>query len=45
MVAGSSKSSRKTYLRMVQIIQITGRPLEHSRIGDLAIGFNEEDAR
>ena len=45
MVAGSSKSSRKTYLRMVQSIQITDRPLEHSRIGDLAIAFNEEDAR
>ena len=44
-VAESSKSSRKTHLRMVQSVQITGRPLEHSRIGNPPIAFNEEDAR
>lgn len=29
---------------MVQNVQITGRPLEYLRIGDLPIAFNEEDA-
>ena len=29
---------------MVQNVQITGRPLEYLRIGDLPIAFNEDDA-
>lgn len=43
--AGSSKSSRKTYLYMVQSVQIMGWPPVHSRKGDPPIAFNKEDAR
>ena len=44
-VAGSSKKARKTYLRMVQNVQLTGVvPKIAQREGPI-IGFSEEDAR
>ena len=43
--AGSSKKARKTYLRMVQNVQLTGAiPKIAQREGPI-IGFSEEDAR
>ena len=44
-VAGSSKKTRKTYLRMVQSVQLTGTvPKIAQREGPI-IGFSEEDAQ
>ncbi|XP_075654504.1 uncharacterized protein LOC142624690 [Castanea sativa] len=45
MTAGSSKKARKTYLRMVQNIQMTSSAPKMSRIDNPSIGFLEEDAR
>ncbi|XP_075657323.1 uncharacterized protein LOC142627360 [Castanea sativa] len=45
MTAGSSKKARKTYLRMVQNIQMTSSTPKMSRIDNPPIGFSEEDAR
>ena len=42
---GSSRKARKTYLRMVQNVQITGSVPKISRRESLVIGFSEEDAR
>ena len=42
---GLSKKARKTYLRMVQNIQLTSIILKMTRIDNLVIGFSEEDAR
>ncbi|XP_075654811.1 uncharacterized protein LOC142624979 [Castanea sativa] len=43
--AGSSKKARKTYLIMVQNIQMTGSVPKMSRINNPSIGFSEEDAQ
>ena len=43
--AGSSKKARKTYLRMVQNVQLTGTVLKIARREGPIIGFSEEDAR
>ena len=42
---GSSKKARKTYLRMVQNVQLTGSVPKIARRESLIIGFSEEDAR
>ena len=40
-----SKKARKTYLRMVQNVQLTGSVLKIARRESPVIGFSEEDAR
>ena len=42
---GSSKKARKTYLRMVQNVQLTGSVPKIARRESPIIGFSEEDAR
>ena len=42
---GSSKKARKTYLRMVQNVQLTGSVPKIARKESPIIGFSEEDAR
>ena len=42
---GSSRKARKTYLRMVQNVQITGSVLKISRRESLVIGFSKEYVR
>ena len=42
---GSSKKARKTYLRMVQNVQLTGSVPKIARRKSPIIGFSEEDAR
>ena len=44
-VAGSSKKARKTYLRMVHSVQLTGSVPKMPRIDNPIIGFSEDDAR
>ena len=44
-VAGSSKKARKTYLRMVQNVQLTGVMPKIARREGPIIGFSEEDTR
>ena len=41
----SSKKARKTYLRMVQNVQLTGSVPKIARRESLIIGFSEEDAQ
>ena len=43
--SGSSKKARKTYLRMVQNVQLTGTIPKMAWIDNPVIGFSEEDAR
>ena len=43
--AGSSKKARKTYLRMVYNVQLTGSVPKMPRIDNPIIGFSEDDAR
>ena len=43
--AGSSKKARKTYLMMVQNVQLTGIVSKIARREGPIIGFSEEDAR
>ena len=43
--AGSSKKAHKTYLRMVQNVQLTGIAPKIARRKGPIIGFSEEDAR
>ena len=43
--AGSSKKARKTYLRMVQNVQLMEVVLKIARRKGPIIGFSEEDAR
>jgi len=43
--SSSSKKARKTYLRMVQNIQLTGFIPKMARIDNSIIKFSEEDAR
>jgi len=45
MVTGSSKKARKTYLKMVQNVQLTGSVPKMARIDNPIIRFSEEDAR
>ncbi|XP_050290427.1 uncharacterized protein LOC126728678 [Quercus robur] len=45
IAAGSSKKAHKTYLRMVQSIQLTGSVPKMPRIDNPIIGFSEDDAR
>ena len=42
---GSSKKARKTYLRMVQNVQLTSSVSKIARRESPIIGFSEEDAR
>ena len=42
---GSSKKARKTYLRMVQNVQVTGSVPKIARRASTIIGFSEDDAR
>ena len=42
---GSSKKARKTYLRMVQNVQLTGSIPKIARRESPVIGFLDEDAR
>ena len=42
---GSSKKAHKTYLRMVQNVQLTGFVPKIAQIDNPTIGFSEEDAR
>ena len=44
-VAGSSKKACKTYLKMVQNVQLTGSVPKMLRIDNPIIKFSEEDAR
>ena len=44
-IIGLSKKARKTYLRMVQNIQLTGSVPKIARRESSIIGFLEEDAR
>ena len=44
-VTGSSKKAQKTYLRMVQNVQLTGTVPRIARRESPIIGFSEEDAR
>lgn len=43
MLTGSSKKARKTYLQMVQSVQISGRSPKMTRVDNLAISFTKED--
>ena len=43
--SGSSKKARKTYLRMVQNVQLTGFVPKIAQIESPVIGFIEKDAR
>ena len=43
--AGSSKKARKTYLKMVYSVQLTGSVPKMLRIDNPVIGFLEDDAR
>ena len=44
-VTGSSKKAQKTYLRVVQNVQLTGSVSKIARRESPIIGFSEEDAR
>ena len=44
-MTGSSRKARKTYLRMVQSVKITGRLPKLMRVDDPTINFTEENAR
>ena len=44
-VTGSSKKARKTYLRMIQNVQLTGSIPKMAQIDNPVIRFSEEDAR
>ena len=44
-MTGSSRKAQKTYLRMVQNVQLTGSVPKIVRMESLIIGFSEEDAR
>ena len=41
----SSKKARKTYLRMLQNVQLTGYVLNMAQIANPIIGFTKEDAQ
>ena len=43
--SGSSKKACKTYLRMVQNVQLIGFVPKMAQVGNPIIGFSEEDIR
>ncbi|XP_075670139.1 uncharacterized protein LOC142639893 [Castanea sativa] len=43
--SGSSRKAHKTYLRMVQNVQLTGFVLKIARVNNPIVGFSEEDAK
>ena len=43
--SGSFRKAHKTYLRMVQNVQLIGFVLKMAQIGNLVIEFSKEDAR
>ena len=45
MASGSSKKACKTYLRLVQNVQLTGFIPKMARVNNPIIGFSEEDVR
>ena len=45
MASGSSKKTCKTYLRLVQNVQLTGFIPKMARVNNPIIGFSEEDVR
>ena len=45
VTTGSSKKARKTYLKMVQNVQLTGLVPKIARRESPVIGFSEENAR
>ena len=45
MASGSSKKAYKTYLRLVQNVQLTGFIPKMARVNNPIIGFSEEDVR
>ena len=44
-MVGSLRKARRTYLQMVQNVQLTSRPLKLTRMDDPIISFIEKDAR
>ena len=42
---GSSRKARKTYLRMVQSVQLMGLVPKMARVDNPIIGFSDEDVR
>ena len=44
-MAGLSKQARKTYLHMVQSVQISKQPPKATRVDNPTINFTKEDAR
>ena len=45
VTTGLSKKARKTYLRMVQNVQLTSVVLKMPQVDNPIIGFSEEDVR
>ena len=45
MSNGSLSKTKKTYLQVVQNVQLTGRPPRASKVDEPAITFTDEDAR
>ena len=43
--SGSTKKARKTYLRTVQNVQLTGAVPKMAQIDNFVIGFSKEDAQ
>ena len=41
---GSSRKARKTYLRMVQSVQLIGFVLKMAQMDNSIVGFSKEDA-
>ena len=41
---GSSRKARKTYLRMVQSVQLIGFVLKMAQVDNSIVGFSKEDA-
>ena len=42
---GSSRKARKTYLRMVQSVQLIGFVLKMAQVDNSIVGFSKEDAQ
>ena len=45
MMVGSLRKARRTYLQMVQNVQLTSRPLKLTQMDDPIISFIEKDAQ
>ena len=41
---GSSRKACKTYIRMIQNVQLTGFVLKMARVDNPIVGFSKEDA-